>query len=1109
MRILRIGLKNLNSLRGEHTVDLENGPLADAGIFAITGPTGAGKSTLLDAITLALYGRAARYGKKPNPEDMMSRHTGVCSAEVVFEVREGRFRAEWQLNRARKDPNGKLQPAKRFLYDGDGLPLTQRMREVDDALAKLIGLDYERFLRSAMLAQGDFARFLKANANERSELLESLTGTQVYSHLSALCHEETARQEESLRVKDQALGEIQLLEPDACETLKQEMRKLKVALHEDKKAADVLRAEVERGRQLSQCLEKQQSLRELGVALELEERRQAAHFGELKLHRKAERFLPGLAKIEQREQTLAQVAEAATAAGVVVKEERKDLRAVLEVARRQAEQSANSADNEAKKLTAAMVKLAGENAALVRWLAAHKGDAQLVTALPTIAAGLTKREGQARQSNELEKRHGEFVDERDKVTTERDTLQVELRRVEAKGMTLRDAFTACQEQQMKTLGGRKLEQMQEQFEQMRKQQEAADRSQKLREKGDGLTARVEQLQPEVGRLRELLLARKDVMEALRDALESARLVASLDEHRQDLKPGEHCPLCGAKEHPFSDPEKRPIERAEKLQQAREEVAELEKLLRNSEAELTRINEGLRAAREEQFELGKVLVNAPKNVREQLQEVKAQIALVQEVEQEMMVAEKALLECQGEFGRVKEQVASREQRMEKLRADHERISAELTTARSELALQNEALTQVLSPFTVVLPSSGGEGELRQQLEQRALAFRDQQQGQLDATTRTTEAKAKVEKFEEAAKLSREEADAFFRTVREEGLGEVPIASGLPSIDGVATVVNKARAARSAAEATVRERKQAKVRAEAALSDDSAVLLQQLETSEFADLDSLRHALLAEDAANTIEAAEKELQKRRAGLGGQQKQVDDTLQELRAAMAPQGELLDTKESEVKSLIDRIDTATARLATVKAELERDEYNRKMVADRAKSMRDERSRLGVWQRMRELIGSHDGRKFRTFAQGLSLDLLLRHANGHLCKLTDRYQLRRVEGGALQLEIIDLHQANVARPMESLSGGESFLASLALALGLSDLAGRNVRIDSLFIDEGFGSLDHDTLDVAVAALEGLRSGSKTVGVISHVDLLKERIGAQLRVQPGPGGISVIDAVAG
>lgn len=134
----------------------------------------------------------------------------------------------------------------------------------------------------------------------------------------------------------------------------------------------------------------------------------------------------------------------------------------------------------------------------------------------------------------------------------------------------------------------------------------------------------------------------------------------------------------------------------------------------------------------------------------------------------------------------------------------------------------------------------------------------------------------------------------------------------------------------------------------------------------------------------------------------------------------------------------------------------------------------------------------------------MIRHANKHLQRLAERYRLRRRAGEALDLEIIDLHQAGVARPMASLSGGESFLASLALALGLSDLAGRNVRIDSLFIDEGFGSLDADTLDVAIAALESLRLNQKTVGIISHVDLLKERITTQVQVERGAGGISSI-----
>ena len=139
---------------------------------------------------------------------------------------------------------------------------------------------------------------------------------------------------------------------------------------------------------------------------------------------------------------------------------------------------------------------------------------------------------------------------------------------------------------------------------------------------------------------------------------------------------------------------------------------------------------------------------------------------------------------------------------------------------------------------------------------------------------------------------------------------------------------------------------------------------------------------------------------------------------------------------------------------------------------------------------------------------MLFRSANRHLVRLSDRYRVRRRAGEELDLEVEDLHQAGAFRPMASLSGGESFLASLALALGLSDIAGRTVRIESLFIDEGFGSLDSDTLDVAISALETLRQDNKTVGVISHVDLLKERIATQIIVEKQAGGISTLRVTA-
>ena len=168
MKILKIRLQNLNSLKGDHEIDLTKEPLASSGIFAITGPTGAGKTTLLDALTLALYGKVARYGNESNPENVMTRHCGECSAEVEFQVPSGIYRAVWQRKKARNKPDGKMQAAKRYLYDEAGQPIAEQIRAVEEQIESLLGLNYDRFLRSALLAQGDFAKFLKSKPDERA-----------------------------------------------------------------------------------------------------------------------------------------------------------------------------------------------------------------------------------------------------------------------------------------------------------------------------------------------------------------------------------------------------------------------------------------------------------------------------------------------------------------------------------------------------------------------------------------------------------------------------------------------------------------------------------------------------------------------------------------------------------------------------------------------------------------------------------------------------------------------------------------------------------------------------------------------------------------------------
>ncbi|WP_413692636.1 SbcC/MukB-like Walker B domain-containing protein [Psychromonas sp. KJ10-2] len=151
----------------------------------------------------------------------------------------------------------------------------------------------------------------------------------------------------------------------------------------------------------------------------------------------------------------------------------------------------------------------------------------------------------------------------------------------------------------------------------------------------------------------------------------------------------------------------------------------------------------------------------------------------------------------------------------------------------------------------------------------------------------------------------------------------------------------------------------------------------------------------------------------------------------------------------------------------------------------------------LNKLIGSADGAKFRTFAQGVTLDNLVYLANKEMANLHQRYQLQRNINQPLALQVIDLWQANAVRDVKTLSGGESFLVSLGLALALSNLVSHKTQIESLFLDEGFGTLDAGTLEVALEALERLNASGKLIGIISHVDALKERINHQIHVTKG------------
>jgi DNA repair protein SbcC/Rad50 len=937
MRLLAVRLQNLNSLSGTHEVRFDTVPLSTAGVFLITGPTGAGKSTLLDAMTLALYGRAARYGND-RADEMMSRHTMECFAEVDFETGGRRLRATWRLG---KTKGGNLRPVQRTLADAATLEiLADKGREMDPMIESLTGLDAQRFLRSVLLAQGQFAAFLKAKPNERAELLEKITGTEIYSDLSVLAYETHKAKDEAARVLKERLGAVMVLDDVARENLETSLEKAKTTAErlqgESQTAAQQLRDQREHAGILAEIAKHTAALQMLQTSqaeLNAETVRSKAAAEEARLQRKTREPLweqaAGMAA--QSDQLEKQLTDSRAMYQAWAKDQKET------AAKREAAEKALHAHDEATRT-------------LEAWLKQNAGDADLGEVLPKLRGAVREWRGVFEKLTDGSKRHAEAV-----------TMQQNLANAEAS--------------------------------------EAA-----LVKQGTEGAAKAEKARAELERLTKAL-------DAQRELVRHAERVAGFDEHRQDLKPGEACPLCGALEHPFADAA---TNFESQLQTAR-------KLLNGLEQQRENANRGLIALEREHAKNGA--------------ETSAERKRIEEIKK-----------------RVNELKAPAEEALEQWRAEE--------TLKRDVIQNSQALKHL---HKLATPQEA-ERELGV-LEQRAAVFARKRDESLQK-------RGERQKIEGDIQLARQQEEAKAKRLEE------------LKNEGVTL-----RAKADALKAHLGELLGGKT-----LSEDRQLHEARVAATDkgWRDAETKLNTLQAQIAAATAKL--EQLEARREPFAGQIVADANTLQEL--------------EAKAKRLNDEFAAMRTELGSLEQQVRHDDESRKRRDSGGAEWQAAEAEALRWGRLKELIGSADGAKFSRFAQSLTLRQLIGLANEHLKVLAERYRLMAAEGDELDLRIVDLYQANVDRPMESLSGGESFLASLALALGLSELASRHHPIDSLFIDEGFGTLDTETLEVALSALENLRSRGKTIGLISHVELLKERLTTQVRVVRGAGGTSRVEVVA-
>lgn len=278
---------------------------------------------------------------------------------------------------------------------------------------------------------------------------------------------------------------------------------------------------------------------------------------------------------------------------------------------------------------------------------------------------------------------------------------------------------------------------------------------------------------------------------------------------------------------------------------------------------------------------------------------------------------------------------------------------------------------------------------------------------------------------------------------------------------------------------------------------------LEPVEFSNEEQFLAAILPSEARAKLMATAKDLDERQTDLKARQK---DRETRLIAEMAREvaDKPIEELEIQLKEHEEVLKELRDIIAGLKHKLSENMAAKERIKEKQTAIEAQKKECRRWENLHELIGSADGKKYRNFAQGLTFEIMIGHANRQLQKMTDRYLLARDNAQPLELNVVDNYQAGEIRSTKNLSGGESFIVSLSLALGLSHMASKNVRVDSLFLDEGFGTLDEEALDTALETLASLQQDGKLIGVISHVPALKERISTQIQVTPQTGGRSQI-----
>lgn len=1133
MKFLQLEILNLASLdkQGGEVINFEEGALGESTIFSIVGPTGSGKSTLLDAICLALYNRAPRYPRKKGDKNQNIEIFGAADAsennrlaptdsrniltrgkkegysKLTFLANNGSiYRAEWHVRFQRV----RYENAKTALYKitRNGEEMTEETADWNE-LPNIIGLDYDQFLRTVLIAQGSFANFLTAKENERYELLEKLIGCEeTYTNIAT---EIKKAKDQATDAYNQMAASVEavkqnLLNDEELAQLQEEIARLEKAEKELDSQLQAISKDLqwfeENDKQIKQITICQTDMEQASDAI----KEMQTQILRLQLHDEVQPAVNLLQEVERQTQSIHEQE------GIILKAEGNI-------------KSQESAIDESEKTLASLKE------------AVSKAQEQLEKALPVIAeARALKTKMEAAMPNLKEKKEALELTQKENQTAQKDVeenarniqkweaetekanlaLKTTKEEIAKQKQVLHEATQAAEQtweteknktagqnieelQNSKTVADRKLQDVQQAIKVVAHLDAATTDKQKNEERILVLGKRNAEIDEALGKVTIEALTQETL--TLRNAY-TLMVSEKWEIHRANLTEGKPCPLCGSTTHPYHTDNRQFEEATTELSQLLKAKEDLLKLQQKQEKNLSgerKQNDGeVQTLQKQQEKLSGEIAT----YEEEWKALIAQYPKIPKAEAKLKlllpIYENKAKDASSKlslFNKIQKEIERLTQLKDKAVKDEAAYESKASTIQNKVQENTSICATKLAEQKALTINITSQQKSKEEAYRKALQI-------------WNSAKKEMEEWQEKYKqiLNGEEPDAAEQRLT------AAKDEATKAADNQNENINKLKAELANSKGshqtmqsqnkTMKENLQEKEKElDFWIEEYNKQLEEKSIEPPFIDRNTIREMLHSAEDWNAIRREKDEKEKAVASTTALYQSAEKAHQqhlEHQPAQTRDALIAIQQEYQERSQRNELIAANARMQNHQEAI-------KLLGDKAEALKLVTQEKDDWTAITDAIGA-DGKTLRKIAQCYTLSFLIAHANQEIRKFNSRYELQQVKH-SLGIRVIDHDRADDIRDTTSLSGGETFIVSLGLALGLSALSSRNISFENLFIDEGFGTLDPDTLATVIDSLAMLQSSQgKKVGVISHTDTMSERITTQIRIiKNGNSGSSHIE----